>query len=138
MPEDITQPVIRYHQEVLSDHHIELVSELFAADFVNEATGFPPVNGADAMRELVQSLLDGFPDYHSTIEDMMTVDDKVIVRWSMSGTHNGVFQNIPPTGTQVNVGGIHIDIIQQQKIVKRWAYNSFPVVIQALRAREQS
>ncbi len=133
MPEDITQPVIRYHQEVLSDHHIELVDELFASDFVNEATGFPPVNGAVGMREVVRSLLDGFPDYHSTIEDIMVVDDKVIVRWSMSGTHNGVFQDIPPTGKQVKVGGIHIDIIQQQKIVKRWAYNSFPVLIQQLK-----
>ena len=106
---------------------------MFTSDFVNEATGFPTVDGVDAMRNLVQSLLDGFPDCHATIEDIMTIDHKVIVRWAMTGTHHEVFQDIPPTGKTIDVGGILVDIIENQKIAKRWAYNSFPIALQQLR-----
>ena len=119
MPEDITQPVVRYFEEAINGRRLEVLDDLFTFDFVNEVTGFPPVDGVDAMRNLVQSLLDGFPDCHATIEDIMTIDDKVIVRWAMTGTHQGVFQNIRPTGKTINVGGILIDFIEQQKIAKR-------------------
>ena len=132
MPEDIRQPVIRYIQEVMNEHKLEVLDELFAPDFINEATGFPPIIGVQAMREGLQSILDGFPDCQVTIEDMMAIDDKVIARWSMSGTHTGVFQNIPPTGKKITVSGIAIDIIRQQKIARRWAYNSFPILVQQL------
>jgi predicted ester cyclase len=133
MPADISQPVLRYHQEVVNARQLDILDELFTPDFINEATGFPPIIGVQAMREVVQSILEGFSDCQSTIEDMMAIDDKVIVRWSISGTHHGVFQHIPPTGKRVHIGGIHIDLIKQQKIVKRWAYNSFPVLIQQLK-----
>ena len=85
------------------------------------------------MRNVVQSILEGFPDCRATIEDIMAIDNKVIIRWAMTGTHHGVFQNIAPTGKTMNVGGILIDIIEQQKISKRWAYNSFLSFIQELR-----
>ncbi|MFQ6029272.1 MAG: ester cyclase [Dehalococcoidia bacterium] len=133
MSEDIRRPVIRYFEEVLNDRKPEVLDDIFASDFVNEVTGFPPVIGIEAMRNVVQSILDGFPDCHSTIEDIMAIDDKVIVCWAMTGTHHGVFQNIAPTGKTMNVGGILIDVIEQQKIAKRWAYNSFPSFIQQLR-----
>ena len=132
MSENIRLPVIRYFEEVLNDRKLDVLDDIFTSDFVNEVTGFPPVIGIDAMRNVVQSILDGFPDCHSTIEDIMAVDDKVIVRWAMTGTHHGVFQNIAPTGKTMNVGGILIDVIEQQKIRKRWAYNSFPSFIQQL------
>ena len=133
MPVDIRQPVIRYVEEAMNDRKLEVLDDLFTSDFVNEATGFPPIIGVNAMRNVVQSVLDGFPDCHTTIEDIMAIDDKVIVRWAMTGTHHGVFQNIPPTGKTINVGGILIDVIEQQKIAKRWAYNSFPILLQQLR-----
>ena len=133
MPEDIRRAVIRSFEEVINDRKLEILDDLFTTDFVNEATGFSPVIGINAMRNVVQSILDGFPDCHSTIEDIMTIDDKVIVRWAMTGTHHGMFQNIAPTGKTMNVGGILIDVIKQQKIFKRWASNNFPSLIQRLR-----
>ena len=133
MPEDIRRPVIRYFEEVINERKLEVLGDLFSSDFVNEATGFPPVIGIDAMRNVVQSILDGFPDCRATIEDIMTSDDKVIVRWMMTGTHRGVFQNIAPTGKAMNGGGILIDVIDNLKISRRWACNNFPTLVHELR-----
>ena len=133
MPEEISRPVIRYFEEVINERKLEILDDLFTSDFVNESTGFPPVIGINAMRDVVQSIFYGFPDCHITIEDIMAIDNKVIVRWAMTGTHHGVFQNIAPTGKTMNVGGILIDVIEQLKISKRWACNSFPTLIQELR-----
>ena len=134
MSEDIRRPVIRYFEEVINHRALDVLDDIFKTDFVNEVTGFPPVIGIDAMRDVVQSILVGFPDCHSAIEEIMAIDDRVIVRWEMTGTHHGMFQNIAATGKTMNVGGILIDVIDQQKICKRWAYNSFPSFIQQLQA----
>jgi hypothetical protein len=45
MPADISRPVLRYHHEVVNARQLDILDELFAPDFINEATGFPPIIG---------------------------------------------------------------------------------------------
>jgi predicted ester cyclase len=39
-----------------------------------------------------------FPDFRSVIEDQIAEGDKVVTRWRASGTHQGEFRGIAPTG----------------------------------------
>lgn len=45
----------------------------------------------------------GFPDIHHSIEELVAGDDVVMVELAASGTHDGEFMGIPPTGRQVNI-----------------------------------
>src|SRR5918998_1308215 len=49
-----------------------------------------------------------FPDSHHAIEDLIAEEDKVVTRFTWSGTHHGEFEGIPPTGRQISVQGIWI------------------------------
>ena len=44
----------------------------------------------------------GFPDSRIAIESCNAEGDAVVTRWTLTGTHLGTFQGIPPTGRPVN------------------------------------
>jgi steroid delta-isomerase-like uncharacterized protein len=62
-----------------------------------------------------------FPDVQVTIEDMVAEGDKVMVRLTTRGTHQGEFAGIPPTGKQITMTGMEVVRIANGKIVERCA-----------------
>jgi predicted ester cyclase len=62
----------------------------------------------------------GFPGFQSTIEDLLSEGDKVVLRFTFRGTHQGEFMGIAPTGKQVTMSGINILRIADGKIVEMW------------------
>ena len=61
-----------------------------------------------------------FPDLQMNVEDMIAEGDKVVARVRMSGTHQGEFMGIDPTGNRVEISGIDILRVADGKIVEHW------------------
>src|SRR2546423_11609415 len=59
-------------------------------------------------------------DFHATIEEQIAEGDLVVTRWSVQGTHQGMFRGHSPTGKQMSVTGIVIDRIVDGKAVEGW------------------
>jgi predicted ester cyclase len=71
---------------------------------------------------------------------MITEGDKVVVRGTFRGTHQGVMMGIPPTGKQVTVTLIDVNRIEGGKLVERWGITDMLGMMQQLGvipAREQ-
>ena len=62
----------------------------------------------------------GFPLYELIAEDMIAEGDKVVVRATFRGTHQGEFAGIPATGISVEMPLIIIYRIENGKIVEHW------------------
>jgi predicted ester cyclase len=62
-----------------------------------------------------------FPDYHHTIEQVMTDGDMVAVRATARGTHQGAFMGVPPTGKLITIGVLLMMRVRDGKIVEYWA-----------------
>ena len=60
------------------------------------------------------------PDARYTVEDMIAEGDRVVSRFTMTGTQTGEMQGIPPTGKQCKVAGIDIFRVVDGKIVEHW------------------
>jgi predicted ester cyclase len=61
-----------------------------------------------------------FPEYGLLVEQMIAEDDLVSVIGRASGTHNGPFMGMPPTGKSWDVP-IHITYqVKNRKIVDHW------------------
>src|SRR6266704_6026648 len=56
-----------------------------------------------------------FPDFHTTIEEQIAEGDLVVTRWSVQGTHQGMFRGQRPTGKQMSVTGIWTEPIRADK-----------------------
>jgi predicted ester cyclase len=66
-----------------------------------------------------------FPNMKLTVDDVITEGDKVVTRWTMTGTHTGLARQsqmgeVKPTGKPVTVQGITIHQIQNGVIVDSW------------------
>ena len=57
-----------------------------------------------------------FPDIHWVVLEMISEDDKVVTRFTWSGTHRDQFLGIPATGKPVVVKGIVIDRLEAGKM----------------------
>ncbi len=91
---------------------LSVFSEYLAPDFVFHCPELEPTP---------EQILAAFPDYHYTLEDVLGVADKVIIRWSFRGTHQGEIYGLAPTGKQVTTRGIEIDRFVDGKVVEAWA-----------------
>ncbi len=60
------------------------------------------------------------PDLRITQADSITEGDKTAFRWIMSGTHEGEFMDVAPTGKLVTVMGIDIVRIVNGEILEYW------------------
>jgi len=101
----------------------ELVDELLDPDFVcydpNSEAG--EVRGADTIKEEIGWFRTAFPDLTYTIEDQIAEGDKVVSRYVLSGTHQGEFFGVAPTGNRVEITGINIDRFDESgKMVEEW------------------
>lgn len=121
MSEQNKQLVRRAVEQVWNGGNLDAVDEFVASDFViHAATPEKEVHGPEGTRQYFTMLRQAFPDLHFTIEDQVAAGDRVVTRWTATGTHNGVFQGIPPTGARAATSGIDIDRIANGKVVECW------------------
>jgi len=110
----------RFWEEVVTGRHVELIDQLIAEDIVDHG-GYPGQSpGLEGVRALVSACHNGSSDLVYTVKDIFAEGDRVVVRWSVTGTHDGEYFGAPPTGRSVTGGGITIDRIANGRIVESW------------------
>lgn len=66
---------------------------------VHASTGDDRTMDHEAHWHEVQGMFSVFPDLHATVENMVAEEDRVFVRWTYAGTHQGrTPSGIEPTG----------------------------------------
>src|SRR5262249_47337156 len=89
--------VRRYLEEGFHRRNPAAVDELVAPDFVHHDP-VNPLHGPAGLKEYQAVLFAAFPDLRLTLEDIVAEGDKVVVRYTMTGTHRGAVAGIAPTG----------------------------------------
>lgn len=59
-------------------------------------------DGEGPVRDLLQELLTAFPDFHAEERAIHHADGAVIAEARVTGTHEGPFSGIPPTGCKID------------------------------------
>jgi steroid delta-isomerase-like uncharacterized protein len=70
-------------------------------DFVMNLAGQPPMRGRDVWRQGADLIRRGFPDLHGHIDEIVAAGDRLALRLTFRGTHQGEFLGIPATGRTV-------------------------------------
>ena len=79
----------------------EVVSESISV--YNPTAPGGEVHGRDGLEAFMRGVVAGFPDFHVTVHDVVSNDDLVMYDATLSMTHEGEFDGIPPTGREVEV-----------------------------------
>lgn len=102
--------------EVITKGNIEAASH-YAWEDVVEQVPFPNQGpGLDGLKDVIRAMRAGFPDIVFSIQEQIVEDNKVASRFEWTGTHQGEFLGIPPTGRPVQVWGIVIDRLEDGRI----------------------
>ncbi|MBA3520336.1 MAG: ester cyclase [Rhizobiales bacterium] len=107
--------VRQFVDQFWSRGNLAAVDELMTRDAVIHE----PVAGTpEDLKAVATTIRAAFPDWHSTVEEMLVEGDRVAERWTGRGTHQGAFQGIPATGKQVVVPGVVFYRIADGKITE--------------------
>jgi steroid delta-isomerase-like uncharacterized protein len=113
----------RFLEEAFGQGKTEVVDELLHSDFVcydpNSESG--EIRGADTIKGEIEYFHSAVPDLTYTVEDQVAEGDKVVSRYTVSGTHEGEFFGIPGSGKRIEMMGINIDRFDESgKLVEEW------------------
>ncbi len=86
---------------------INTADESLAEELVDDTASFytpaspEPLYGGKGYLSVVHWMRKGFSDVQWTIQDMVADKEKVAVHWCLTGTHDGIFLDVPPTGKKI-------------------------------------
>jgi predicted ester cyclase len=94
--------------------------DLYAEDVVLHGyDGVEP--GLDSVKRYYAGIWAVFPDARVHAEDMIEINDKVALRFIMTGTHRGPFLGLNATGRSIRLPGMTILRFKGWKCVERWS-----------------
>ncbi|MEN3317745.1 MAG: hypothetical protein V7643_1146 [Mycobacterium sp.] len=113
----------RFHDAATTgdfDFLARTIDELVEPDAVIRTPLPIEATGADALKQVWAMLLRTYPDIHLTVEDVIAEGDKVVGRTTVTGTHQGEFMGVAPTGKSVTYNEIFIFRFANGRVVETW------------------
>lgn len=96
----------------------QVIDEVFDPD-VQQHTPFA-ATGVQTVKMVFTRLYRAFPDLRITLEDLVGEGDRVVEKDLVTGTHQGEFNGLPPTGKSVSYREIFIMRFANGRIAEVW------------------
>lgn len=114
-----------------NQRNVDAFDELYAPEFVNRDPQAPDDTDLASLKRSAAELFAAFPDFHVTINDMISEGDRVAKVWTAEGSHQGTIFDIPATGRRVKFDGITIYRVVEGKIVENiWSMDTLGLLKQ--------
>jgi len=101
--------VRRWLEDGMNGRDLAIIDELIAPDYANHSPRLGVVGREYTARETAEFFI-GFPDWQTTIDDVVAEGEKVVVRRTVQGTYKGEVQGAPfpnrETGHFHNMGDV--------------------------------
>lgn len=97
-----------------------LIDETFQPDAIFHTPAPTNDSGPQAIKQVWTVLLQACPDIHVTVNDAIAHHDKVVLRNTVTGTHQGEYRGLPPTGKTITYNEIFIARFTEGKIAEVW------------------
>lgn len=110
--EERNKATFRRVLDAVNSHDATLIAttieETFHPDVLFSTPPPTGASGVDAIKEVFATLHRAFPDLHIAAEEVIAEGDKVVSRHTVTGTHQGEYMGLAPTGRTVTYGEIFI------------------------------
>jgi len=118
MSTEDNKALVRRVIDIINQKNLDAAHEVIGSDYVYKAPGSPAMRGPEGFKELIGGYVSAFPDLHMTILDLVAEGDRVVARWTATGTQRGELMGVAPTGKQATVVGIIMSRCADGKIVE--------------------
>lgn len=110
--------VRRFFDEMCNQRKLDIAEELFSSNHAYHDPQAPTGPGPEGVKQVISAYQTAFPDAHWHVDETIVADNIIITRWRGTGTHKKELNGIPPTGKSVEVQGVWIHRIKNDKIVE--------------------
>lgn len=109
----------RYFERILNNGDFSVAETVLAPGVIFRN---PPIvaHGVNEFTTVITTVRAAFPDLHFTIHDEIAEADKVVIRWTVSGTQRGDFLGHPASGKTIDVTGINIFRMAGERVQEIW------------------
>lgn len=121
MSEDNKDVVRRYYDQVINGRDLDAVEEYFADERI-----------VAGVRSGCFSYFQAFPDLHVSLEELIGEGDRVFLRSTLTGTHDGEYKGVPATGRQIATEAAEVFRIGDGKFVGYWCLTNVAGIMRQL------
>lgn len=109
--------------KIWSEGNFALLDELYSPEIVrHEVNIIEDLVGPKEYKDNVTLVRTAFPDFNVTSDEVFVKDDRVVLRWTATGTNTGLLGDQPATGKRIQISGVNINRVIDGKIVEEWVY----------------
>ena len=109
--------------QALQRHDPAGMAACYSDDAVVDFVAMGPLHGPAAIQEFFEGMFAAIPDMETTYEIVAADGDKVVAEWRNQGTFSGAsFQGVDPTGKHVELRGIDVMTIAEDRITHNTVY----------------
>jgi predicted ester cyclase len=98
-----------YYDRVINGRDLDAVDQFFAEERMVEG-----------VRRGCFAYFNAFPDLHCSLDELIAEGDKVFLRTTMTGTHDGEYKGIDPTGRHVSAEAAEVFRIEDGRFIGYW------------------
>lgn len=101
------------------------IMRIVAPDYIQHNAVAPP--GRDGLIGFEEAIGQSFPDVRATVRDVFATNDRVVVRWTFTGTLTGQpFLGVAATGQKLEFDGIDIWTVKNGQLYEHWDQFDWP------------
>lgn len=118
MKTDNKSIVRQFIEQIINTGNVENIAGVISPDYVEVFNNLSYPVGIEGAIEHVKGVRKTYPDLKLTIDLQIAEGDWVATCYTMTGTHQGEWMGIAPTGKKIEVTGVNIDKVVDGKIVE--------------------
>lgn len=118
---------LRYHNDIFQKGMLEVADEILSPDFIIHNPVLPEAlrNGPEGAKKYATAIITAVPDRKLEHHDVLAKGDKVMIRWTNSGTNTGPLFGNPPAGNAYVATGFDLFRISNGRIKELWQQYNF-------------
>jgi len=106
--------------KAFDDRQMERALKLLAPNFVAHLASIPEPLDNEGFKRFGMAFYLAFANGEHAFDEVIVAGDRVVTCGIFTATHLGEFQSLPPTGKQIKLSIMHIDRVEDGKIVEHW------------------
>ena len=113
---------LRYHDDIFQNGMLEVADEILSPDFVIHNPVLPEAlrKGPEGTKKYASAIITAISNRKLEHHDILAEGDKVMIRWTNSGTNTGPLFGNPPTSKAFIATGFDLFRISDRKIQELW------------------
>lgn len=114
------QTVIRFIEEIWNQNRLDEIDKFVHSQFIDYSLPPSLPSDKDGLKAWITGTGNSF-DHKTIIEELVSENDKVMVKIKMELKHIGTWRGIKPTGKNIFTRGYRYFKFADHKIIEHWA-----------------